>query len=115
MRIGLGAFNGCCRLTQLAIPANIEEIGGDCHSVFKGVTTLERVTLIGRPLTSAVVEAVVPALASTAKVIGPALAGQRFGHFMIVAGSDSDSDPGSDEGKEGSAEGGGAAGHAAVG
>jgi hypothetical protein len=43
------------------------------------------VTLVGSPLDPAVVANLDPALAPGAKVIGPALAGQAFGRFVIVA------------------------------
>jgi hypothetical protein len=102
--IGQGAFDSCSGLRQLTMHANVSQMGGPRgavvhgattlawrppnwrpHDVFKGVRTLECVTLFGCPLDQAVVTAVEPALAQGAKVVGPALAGQNFGRFVIVA------------------------------
>jgi hypothetical protein len=52
---------------------------------FEDRKTLKCVTLFGHPLARAVVKAVAPALAPDAKVISPALAGQDFGRFVILA------------------------------
>jgi hypothetical protein len=79
------AFYGCAALRLLTVPANLAEIGGGCDEVFKGVTTLECVTLVGCPLDPVVVEAVEPALAPGAKVVSRVLAGQKFGGSTIIA------------------------------
>jgi hypothetical protein len=83
--IGAWAFRDCSGLKEVTIPANIAEVGGGYQEIFQGVTTLERVTLIGAPLNLAVVKAVGLALAPGAKVISQALAGQEFGRFAIIA------------------------------
>jgi hypothetical protein len=49
------------------------------------VTKLERVTLVGSPLSSSVIAALEGCLMSTGKVVGAALAGQKFGRFTIAA------------------------------
>jgi hypothetical protein len=72
-------------LTGLTIPASLAKIGDGDRGVFQGVTRLERVTLVGSPLHAAVVENLEPTLATGARVIGAALAGQAFGRFAIVA------------------------------
>jgi hypothetical protein len=74
-------------LTRLTIPANIAQIGDRFGGVFRGVTTLECVNLVGGQLAPAVVEAVEPALAPGAQVVSPVLAGRKFGRFTIIAGS----------------------------
>jgi hypothetical protein len=53
--------------------------------VFRGVKKVERLTLLGSTLSPGVVEAVKDCLTSTAKVIGPALVGQKFDRFTITA------------------------------
>jgi hypothetical protein len=83
--IGEYAFYNCTSLRRLTMHANIAEIGVWYREAFAGVTSLERVTLIGSPLNAAVVNNVVPALAPGAKVVGRALAGQRFGRLTICA------------------------------
>jgi hypothetical protein len=85
MRIGRYAFDGCSALTQLAIPANIAQIDGGCYESFRGVKSIEFVKLVGSPLNPAVVANVEPALAPSALIVSPVLAGQMFGHFPIVA------------------------------
>jgi hypothetical protein len=82
--IGEYAFVGCPVLTELTIPASITKIGQLDHEVFNR-ETLECVTLVGCPLTQAIVEAVERALAPGAKVVSPVLVGQMFGRFAIVA------------------------------
>jgi hypothetical protein len=52
---------------------------------FYGVTRLERVTLVGSPLSPSVVAALEGCLVPTAKVVGAALVGQKAGRFMIAA------------------------------
>jgi hypothetical protein len=52
---------------------------------FEGVAKLERVILVGSQLSPSVVEALEGCLMSTAKVVGAALAGQKFGRFTIAA------------------------------
>jgi hypothetical protein len=86
--VGPESFGGCIRLRDLTFPANCADIGKDMwgrRGPFDGVKTLKCVTLVGHPLAPAVVEAVAPALAPGAKVISPALAGQEFGRFVILA------------------------------
>jgi hypothetical protein len=83
--IGDEAFRDCSGLTRLTIPANMTRIGDSDRTALQGVTSLERVTLVSSPLDAEVVEIVEPALASGARVISAALAGQMFGRFMIVA------------------------------
>jgi hypothetical protein len=52
--------------------------------VFDGVTKLDRLTLVGSPLSRAVIESLEHCLTSKAKVIGVALAGQMFGRFTSI-------------------------------
>jgi hypothetical protein len=86
--IGDGAFSGCSGLRRLTISAGLARIGDRDCDVFRGVT-LDHVTLVGSgavtPLDPAVVANLDPALATGAKVISAALAGQAFGRFAIVA------------------------------
>jgi hypothetical protein len=84
-RIGPYAFAGCSSLMQLTISANTPRQGGWGHGVFARVTTVECVTLVGHQLERAVVVAVEDAVAPGAKIVSPALAGQHFGCFEIVA------------------------------
>jgi hypothetical protein len=80
--IGQCAFCDCAALTQFKVPSNMNVID---RRAFQGVRKLERVTLVGSPLSRSVVEALEGCLVSTAKVVGAALAGQKFGRFTIVA------------------------------
>jgi hypothetical protein len=102
--IGNAAFEGSSRLTQVVIPASVMTLGNyvfhDCSPltqveipsgfaimgdhVFGGVTKIERLTLVGSPLSPSVVASLDGRLKSTAKVFGAALAGQRFGRFTIA-------------------------------
>jgi hypothetical protein len=75
------AFSNCAALTQVEIPSNVKFIELDAFDVSK----LERVTLVGSPLSPSVVGALEGCLVSTAKVVGAALAGQKFGRFAIAA------------------------------
>jgi hypothetical protein len=49
-----------------------------------GVNGLERLILLGYPLSRAVIVNLERCLLPTAKVISPALAGLRFGRFTII-------------------------------
>jgi hypothetical protein len=69
-------------LTQVGIPSNMEVVD---RRAFEGVGKLERVTLVGSPLSPSVVAALEGCLMSTAKVVGAALVGQKFGRFTIAA------------------------------
>jgi hypothetical protein len=57
-------------------------IGSD---VFHGVKKVECLTLLGSALSPGVVAIVEGCLTPTARVIGPALVGQKFGRFTITA------------------------------
>jgi hypothetical protein len=76
------AFSDCAALTELEIPSSMKVID---HLAFKGVRKLERVTLVGSPLSPSVVGALEGCLMSTAKVVCAALVGQKFGHFTLAA------------------------------
>jgi hypothetical protein len=80
--IGWCAFAECAALTQVEIPSNMWNID---RRTFGGVRKLKRVTLVGSPLSSSVVATLEGCLMSTAKVVGAALAGQKFGRFTIAA------------------------------
>jgi hypothetical protein len=56
-------------------------------SVFQGVNKLERLTLVGSVLSPAVVVALEGCLASTARVIGPALIERESGRFTPGLGN----------------------------
>jgi hypothetical protein len=75
------AFHDCRGLRQMVIPSSIATIG---ISPFAAVTGLGHLTLVGSPLAPSVVAALEGCLASTAEVIGSALAGERFGCFTIT-------------------------------
>jgi hypothetical protein len=75
------AFTGCSNLVRVVIPSSFVKLDED---VFHRVTRIECLTLIGSPLSPAVVSALDHCLTPTAKVTGAALAGQRFGRFTIV-------------------------------
>jgi hypothetical protein len=76
------AFSDCSALTQVEIPSSMKLID---RRAFHGVTRLERVTLVGSPLSPSVVAALEGCLMSTAKVVGHGLAGQTCGRFTIAA------------------------------
>jgi hypothetical protein len=80
--IGPLAFYNCRALTQVEIPSSMTTIN---LQAFDGVRKLERVTLVGSWLSPLVVAALEECLMSTAKVVGAALAGQKFGRFTIAA------------------------------
>jgi hypothetical protein len=69
-------------LTQVEIPASMKVID---RRAFEGVRRLKCVTLVGSPLSPSVVAALEGCLMPTAKVVGAALAGQKFGRFTIAA------------------------------
>jgi hypothetical protein len=75
------AFHDCSALTELEIPSSMKVIALEA---FEGVRKLESVTLVGSPLSPSVVAALEGCLMSTAKVVGAALAGQKFGRFTIA-------------------------------
>jgi hypothetical protein len=77
------AFYECTGLEELQIPASISSSTGS--DVFRGVRKVERLTLLGSRLSSEVVAVVEGCLTPTAKVIGPALVGQKFVRFTITA------------------------------
>jgi hypothetical protein len=77
------AFDACKDLTELQIPANISNLTGGC--VFRDVKKVERLTLLGSTLSPGIVAIVKGCLMQTAKVIGPALVGQKFDRFTITA------------------------------
>jgi hypothetical protein len=54
-------------------------------TVFAGLAKAVRLTLLGSPLSPAVVWGLVGCLTPAARVFGTALAGQRFGRFAIAA------------------------------
>jgi hypothetical protein len=81
--IGRFAFQGCSRMAQLQIPSNFRNLG---DGVFIGVMRIERLTLVGLVLSPRVVAALEGCLLSTARVVGPALAGRKFGPFMFGSG-----------------------------
>jgi hypothetical protein len=76
------AFCECTGLKELQIPASISDLNGD--DVFRGVKNVERLTLLGSTLSPGVVAIVKGCLTPTAKVIGPALVGQKFDRFTIT-------------------------------
>jgi hypothetical protein len=78
--IGDCAFYGCSRLTRVQVPAQFAKLG---NFIFSGETKLEHLTLVGSVLSPAVVIALEGCLASTAKVVGAALAGRKFGPFTF--------------------------------
>jgi hypothetical protein len=78
------AFAGCSHLTLMSFPSGLNDLGG--KDVFKGVTKLECLTLVGSVLSPAVVSALEGCLTSTAKVIGPALVERRFSEFRFGGG-----------------------------
>jgi hypothetical protein len=78
--IGHSAFAWCSSLTTMVLPSNIMTLGAN---VFFGVTKLERLTLVGSPLSPLVVASLEYCFASTAKMFSAALAGQKFGRFTI--------------------------------
>jgi hypothetical protein len=78
-----GAFYKCTGLEELQIPASISKWMD--LNVFGGVKKVERLTLLGPTLSPKVVAMVEGCLTPTAKVIGPALAGRKFGRFTITA------------------------------
>jgi hypothetical protein len=77
------AFEECTSLKEVQIPASISNLTGS--HVFQGVMNVERLTLLGSTLSSRVVAVVEGCLAPSAKVIDPALVGQKFGRFTITA------------------------------
>jgi hypothetical protein len=77
------AFCVCTGLEELQMPASISNLtSGD---VFYGVKKVERLTLLGPTLSPEVVAFAKGCLRPSAKVIGPALAGQKFDRFKITA------------------------------
>jgi hypothetical protein len=80
--IGFWAFRDCSTLTQVELPSSMRDID---RLAFDRVRKLERVTLVGSLLSPSAVEALEGCLMPTAKVVGAALAGERFGRFAIVA------------------------------
>jgi hypothetical protein len=107
VRVGRMAFAGCSALTKLEIPSTVRTIGvcfiDECSALrsltipadyqtgekwgggFVNVRTVEHLTLIGERLSPGVVADLQGCLSSTARVIGPDLAGQRFGRLAIAA------------------------------
>jgi hypothetical protein len=81
--IGACAFWGCSGLRKLQIPSSFANIGD--RDVFNGVTNLERLILLGCPLSWAVVANLRACLTQATKVIGAALVGEKFGSVTIVA------------------------------
>jgi hypothetical protein len=79
--IGESAFEDCSALVHVVIPASMTTIG---KCVFQHVTRLERLTLVGSPLSGLVVASLDGCLTSTANVIGASVAGQKFGRFTIA-------------------------------
>jgi hypothetical protein len=77
------AFDECTGLEELQIPANISNLRGS--DVFHGVKKVERLTLLGSTWSPGVIANVKGCLTPTAKVIGPALVGRKFGRFTITA------------------------------
>jgi hypothetical protein len=77
------AFCECTGLKELQIRASISNFTGS--DVFHGVKHVERLTLLGSALSPRVVATVKGCLTPTAKVIGPALIGQKFDRFTITA------------------------------
>jgi hypothetical protein len=74
---------GCPALTRLVMPLSVSGLrDGD---VFRGVTKLDRLTLLGSSLSQAVVASLELCLTPAARVVGPALVGQKFGRFTIAA------------------------------
>jgi hypothetical protein len=67
---------------ELQIPSHFSILG---EGVFEGVTKLERLTLVGSRLSPAVVASLKGCLTPSAKVIGPALVGEKFDRFTIAA------------------------------
>jgi hypothetical protein len=82
MAIESWAFHDCSALTHVEMPSNVKVID---LQAFDGVSKLERLALVGSPLSSSVVAALEGCLMSTGKVVGAALAGQKFGRFTIAA------------------------------
>jgi hypothetical protein len=80
--IGKLAFRNCSGLTELQMPSSFSSLG---NGVFQGVTKLERLTLLGSPLSPAVARMLRGCLNATAKVIGSARVMQRFGRLAIAA------------------------------
>jgi hypothetical protein len=77
------AFYECKNLRELQIPASISTLTGS--DVFYGVTKVERLTLLGSTLSPGVISIVKGCITPTARVIGPALVGQKFDRFTITA------------------------------
>jgi hypothetical protein len=77
------AFFKCTGLKELKIPASISNLTGS--DVFHGVKNVDRLTLLGSTLSPEVVAKIKGCLTPTAKVVGPALAGQKFDRFTITA------------------------------
>jgi hypothetical protein len=77
------AFSGCSGLRQLRMPSRFRRLGESV--VFLGVTKLERLTLLGARLSPAVVASLKGCLSPAARLIGPALVGQKFDRFTIAA------------------------------
>jgi hypothetical protein len=77
------AFDDCSGIVELWIPASISNFTGS--EVFRGVKNVERLTLLCSALSAGVVAIVKGCLTPTAKVISPALVGQKFDHFTITA------------------------------
>jgi hypothetical protein len=75
------AFRNCSALAQVEIPSKMKVID---VQAFDGVRRVERLTLVGSPLSWSVVMALEGCLTSAAKVGGGALAGQKFGRFTIA-------------------------------
>jgi hypothetical protein len=69
-------------LTQLQIPSSFANLGSD---VFRGVTLLQRLTLLGSALSPGVVANLEGCLAPAARVFGPSLVGKRLAGFSIAA------------------------------
>jgi hypothetical protein len=82
--IGVGFIWACSALRRLKIPSDYQTTEPRLENEFKDVTKVEQLTLLGRRL-AALVADLESCLSSTARVIGPDLAGQRFGRFAIAA------------------------------
>jgi hypothetical protein len=80
--VGAFAFRDCSGLKQLQTPSAFSSMGGDA---FMGVMALEHLTLLGSPLSSAVVASLEGCLSAAADVIGNSLVGLAFGRFTIAA------------------------------
>jgi hypothetical protein len=83
--IGLAFIYECSALTRLTIPSDYQTAGERYGDEFKDVTNVEQLKLLGAVLSPVVVRDLEPCLTSTARVIGPGFAGQKFGRFTIVA------------------------------